>query len=252
MPGPMEARRSQTLARRLRRQRAACPRIGDEIRAHQGWISFARYWELALFTPGLAITRAAPTVRQRCGGRRLRHCAGTTPLFGQALANQVAQVMAASPQVLEAGAGTGKLAADLLPALDNIGAAPERYAILELSGELRQRQRATLQTRAPGSRPGRMARCAARDLQRLRGGQRSARLPMPVHAVHWRDGIASSAASRWTLPGSWSGTNGRRPAPSAEAAAGLLVSAPYRGEIGLAARAWVAEWGASCGTAHCC
>ena len=94
-------------------------RIADEIEAGGGWISFARYMELALHCPGLGYY----------GGGSRKFGASTeggdfvtapeiTPLFGQALANQVAQVMAASsPQVLEAGAGTGKLAADLLLAL---------------------------------------------------------------------------------------------------------------------------------------
>jgi SAM-dependent MidA family methyltransferase len=73
-----------------------------------------------------------------------------TPLFGQALARQVAQVLSASsPMVIEAGAGSGRLAADLLPALDALGCLPERYRILELSGALRARQQATLAQLAP-------------------------------------------------------------------------------------------------------
>jgi SAM-dependent MidA family methyltransferase len=57
----------------------------------------------------------------------------------------VAQVIAASSlQVIEAGAGSGRLAADLLTALAALGCLPERYRILELSGELRARQQATL------------------------------------------------------------------------------------------------------------
>src|SRR5574343_1359444 len=73
-----------------------------------------------------------------------------TGLFGKALARQVAQVMAAStPQVLEVGAGSGRLAADLLLALEQSGNLPEQYSILDLSADLRERQRATIAAAAP-------------------------------------------------------------------------------------------------------
>lgn len=243
--GPMEARLPEPSPDARAASEQLVRRIGDEIRAHQGWISFARYWELALFTPGLGYyAGGAHKFGSAAEGGDFVTAPELTPLFGQALANQVAQVMAASsPQVLEAGAGTGKLAADLLLALDTRGAAPERYAILELSGELRQRQRATLQTRAPGladrvewldALPETFSGCVVGN---------EVLDSMPVHAVHWRDGtvfergIALDAAGELV----WH----ERPATGAlaEAAAGLPVSAPYRGEIGLAARAWVAEWG---------
>jgi len=68
-----------------------------------------------------------------------------TPLFGQALAGQVAQILAASQSVnvLEFGAGTGALAAALIPALQMLGLTPHYY-ILEVSAALRQRQQARL------------------------------------------------------------------------------------------------------------
>ena len=55
----------------------------------------------------------------------------------------------AAPQIVEVGAGSGRLAADLLLELERRDALPERYAILDLSGELRERQRATISQRAP-------------------------------------------------------------------------------------------------------
>jgi SAM-dependent MidA family methyltransferase len=51
--------------------------------------------------------------------------------------------------VVELGAGSGALAASLLDALSARDAAPERYCILEVSPELRARQRATLAARSP-------------------------------------------------------------------------------------------------------
>ena len=75
-----------------------------------------------------------------------------TPLFGHALAAQVAQILRAEglSAVLEFGAGSGKLAAHLLMALKAAGLTPS-YAILDVSGELRARQAATIAELAPNS-----------------------------------------------------------------------------------------------------
>src|SRR5690606_40691900 len=68
-----------------------------------------------------------------------------TPLFGQRLAGQVAQILAASgtKTVLEVGACTGALAAALIPALNLLDIRPQ-YQILEVSPELRERQQQRL------------------------------------------------------------------------------------------------------------
>jgi len=68
-----------------------------------------------------------------------------TPLFGGAIAHVAADLMAQTgAQILEFGAGTGKLAFDILTELDAMGVAIERYSIVDLSGELRARQEETL------------------------------------------------------------------------------------------------------------
>jgi SAM-dependent MidA family methyltransferase len=123
-------------------------RIGDDIEAAGGWIGFDRFMELALYAPGMGYYS---------GGAHKFGAAGdfvTAPeissAFSQTLATQVAQILALSaPQIIEVGAGSGRLAADLLLELELRGALPEFYAILELSGELRERQRATVRQRAP-------------------------------------------------------------------------------------------------------
>ena len=125
--------------------------IAAEIAARGGWMSLARYMELALYAPGLGYYSGGS---HKFGGHQtggdFLTAPELTPLYGQALARQVAQILAASsPLVMEAGAGSGRLAADLLLALDALGCAPEHYRILELSGELRARQQATLNERAP-------------------------------------------------------------------------------------------------------
>lgn len=113
--------------------------IKQEILANDSWISFARYMELALYAPQLGYYT---------GGAAKLGSAGdfiTAPeissLFGGALANFALQVLPQTKnQLMEFGAGTGKLAADLLTELHRQGHAPDRYYIVELSGELRARQ----------------------------------------------------------------------------------------------------------------
>ncbi|MGQ5524737.1 class I SAM-dependent methyltransferase [Chitinimonas sp. PSY-7] len=122
--------------------------IRNEIGRAGGWLSFADYMRLALYAPGLGYYS---------GGSRKFGEAGDfvtapelSPLFAQSLARPVAQVLSAvSGAVLEVGAGTGKLAADLLAALRHMNALPEHYYILELSAELAERQRATLAVVVP-------------------------------------------------------------------------------------------------------
>lgn len=110
-----------------------------------GWLPFDRYMALALYQPGLGYYANA--------GRKFGTMPATgsdfvtapelTPLFGRALAAQVAQGLQASGsgQVLEFGAGTGALAEAVL---DSLGDAVAGYAIVDLSGALRARQQARL------------------------------------------------------------------------------------------------------------
>lgn len=233
-PGPDASAASAELARR----------IADEIRRNANWISFARYWELALYTPGLGYySGGAQKFGSDAEGGDFVTAPELTPLFGQALARQVAQVMAASQaQVLEAGAGTGKLAADLLLALDALGSTPQYYFILELSGELRARQAATIRALAPALAD----RVVWLDAlpERFRGCVVGNEVldAMPVHGLHWTDaGIAERGV---TLDADGHFAWAERPADAALAAAAtaLPVAAPYVGEIGLAGRAWTAEW----------
>lgn len=242
MPGPMDTSLPTPSAEAQAASRALCARIAAEIADAGGWISLARYMELALYTPGLGYY---------AGGSRKFGEEGDfvtapelTPLFGRSLANQVAQVMDASaPVVLEAGAGSGRLAADLLTGLAALERTPTRYLILELSGELRARQRETISREAPellgrvewlDAMPEAFVGCVvANELLDA----------IPVHAVAWREGGIFERGVACESDGSfvWS----EQPAGAALAAAAkvLPVAAPYASEIGLAARAWAAAWG---------
>ena len=118
--------------------------IRDDIGRSGGWIPFARYMELALYAPGLGYY-AAGAAKLGAEGDFVT-APEMSPLFGAALAVQVRAILAATVRrdVLELGAGTGRLAADLLNALASTGVSPARYRILETSPDLRERQRATI------------------------------------------------------------------------------------------------------------
>jgi SAM-dependent MidA family methyltransferase len=217
--------------------------IEAEIAAGGGWMSFARYMELALYAPGLGYYSGGS---RKFGGH---HKGGDfltapelTPLFARALARQVAQVLAASaPQLIEAGAGSGRLAADLLPALDALGCAPQSYRILELSGELRARQQATLAAAAPhyADRVEWLDALPARFCGCLIGNE--VLDAMPTHALRWDEAGGVMERGVGLVDGrlAWA----ERPATGAllAAAQALPVQPPYDGEISLAVRLWIAE-----------
>ena len=129
-------------------------RIAAEIARHGGWLSFARYMEMALYEPGLGYYSNPGQVFGAAGD--FVTAPELTPLFGATLARQVSPwlkdpALAGHGQVvLEVGGGSGMLAAQLLNALDNVGHHEVRYLILELSAERREHQRQTLKSLAPG------------------------------------------------------------------------------------------------------
>lgn len=117
--------------------------IVDEISRHAGWISFARYMELALYAPDVGYYSGGAAKLGKDGD--FTTAPEITSLFGETLAHAAAELMAQSaPQILEFGAGTGKLALDILTECAAAGIALESYFIVELSGELRARQQQTL------------------------------------------------------------------------------------------------------------
>jgi SAM-dependent MidA family methyltransferase len=124
-----------------------------EIRASGGWIPFARYMEIALYAPGLGYYAAGAAKLGRDGD--FVTAPEMSPLFGAALAVQLRAILDATAgrDVVELGAGTGRLAADVLNALAAANAPPARYRILETSPDLRERQRATLARNAPAHAP---------------------------------------------------------------------------------------------------
>ena len=219
-------------------------RLHSLIEDQGGWISFATYMAEALYAPALGYYSGG--ARKFGAGGDFITAPELTPLFGQAIATQIQQIMELSaPHIIEAGAGTGLLAADLLLELELRGALPESYAILEVSGELRERQFDTLAAKVPHLAP------RVRWLDSLPEHFSGALLAnevldvMPVHIVAWRaDGIFERGVA---LGESGQFVWADRPVSGkvAEAAEALARPLPSEGEyvseLNLAGRAWIAE-----------
>ncbi len=122
--------------------------IARAIARDGGWLPFDRFMALALYAPGLGYyantSRKFGALPQ--SGSDFVTAPELSPLFGRALARQVAQALTASgsAQVWEFGAGSGALAEQLLDALAALGHPDVAYTIVDLSGSLRARQRERL------------------------------------------------------------------------------------------------------------
>lgn len=120
--------------------------IAGEIAAAGGWISFERYMELALYAPQSGYYSGGSAKLGKDGD--FTTAPEISPLFGATLAHLATELINESPALanayLEFGAGTGKLAADILTELQSRGRLPEKYFIVEISAQLRARQRETL------------------------------------------------------------------------------------------------------------
>lgn len=161
--------------------------IRHDIATQGGWIPFSRFMELALYAPGLGYYTA--------GARKFGEAGDfiTAPelstLFGRTLAKQLIAVMRAStPHILELGAGSGKLALDILTELGKRDALPESYSILEVSADLRERQQSLIQERLPhlASRVQWLDALPEKISGAVIGNEVLDALP--VHLVYWSEG----------------------------------------------------------------
>ena len=163
-------------------------RIAGAIGRAGGWIGFDRYMSMALYEPALGYYAGGS--RQFGADGDFVTAPELSPLFGQCLAAQSAHWFDAAPAtIVEFGAGSGVLAAQLLASLDALGATPERYRIVELSAPLRVRQRETLTARVPAL-AGRVEWLDALP-ERIEGVVVANEVldAMPVRLFRWREGV---------------------------------------------------------------
>lgn len=214
--------------------------IRHDIAAQGGWIPFSRFMELALYAPGLGYYTA--------GARKFGEAGDfiTAPelstLFGRTFAKQLLAVMQAStPHILELGAGSGKLALDILTELERRDALPESYSILEVSADLRERQQALIQERLPhlASRVQWLDALPEKISGAVIGNEVLDALP--VHLVYWSEGriLERGVGSNGTTF-AW---QDRIPENTAllAIAKDIIVPDDYLSEISLAARGLIAS-----------
>ena len=139
--------------------RAHSARVTASVREHiekaGGALPFDRYMDHVLYAPGLGYYAAGARKFGPPGDFVTAPELGS--LFGRCLARQLAEVLQrlGTGGVLEAGPGTGALAAVLLEELAALDALPDQYALLEPSPDLKARQQALL----AGRLGDRMTRC---------------------------------------------------------------------------------------------
>lgn len=123
--------------------------IQKEIEAAGGWIPFEQFMNLALYAPGMGYYSGGAAKLGSAGD--FVTAPEISPLFGRTLAQQIMQIFAQvkNADILEFGAGSGKLALDLLSELEKSDYLPGKYFILEVSAELRQRQQTLFAQKAP-------------------------------------------------------------------------------------------------------
>ena len=125
--------------------------IASTILDAGGWIPFERYMELALYAAGQGYYAAG--ARKFGSEGDFVTAPEISPMFAKCIAMQARQVMeACGREILELGPGSGVLAADLFGALKAEGVAPERYRLLEVSPDLRERQQSLIAERFPEDR----------------------------------------------------------------------------------------------------
>ncbi|MFP5382009.1 MAG: class I SAM-dependent methyltransferase [Gammaproteobacteria bacterium] len=208
-----------------------------------GWVPFSRFMEAALYAPGLGYYSAG-TAKFGAAGDFVT-APEVTPLFGRTVARAIAPMLAATGgDVLELGAGSGRLAADVLGELEQLGTLPARYAILEVSADLRQRQ----QDRLGRERPHLVER--VHWLDALPGHFTGVILgnevldALPVELVHWTEG-GPRERGVGVDDGRFVWQDRPITEPRLRARAEALALAPgYVSEINLAAEALVASLGA--------
>jgi SAM-dependent MidA family methyltransferase len=119
-------------------------KIASEIASQGGWLSFSRYMEMALYEPGMGYYSAG--AHKLGAGGDFTTAPELSPLFGAAICSTLLPVLESlqekglPTQILEFGAGTGKLATSILSRLHDLGFNLDQYDIIEISPDLAQRQ----------------------------------------------------------------------------------------------------------------
>ena len=124
-------------------------KIASQIASHGGWVPFSRYMEMALYEPGMGYYSAG--AHKLGTGGDFTTAPELSPLFGAAICSTLIPVLEGlqrkglPAQILEFGAGTGKLATSIMTRLQDLGFTLDSYNIIEISPDLAQRQKERIQ-----------------------------------------------------------------------------------------------------------
>jgi len=136
---------------------AHCKKVSESIRQAideaGGSISFAQFMHLALYSPGLGYYNVGTTKFGATGD--FVTAPELSPLFGRVVARQCASILKqlGKGKILELGAGSGRLAVEILRKLTDLKSPPERYLILEISADLKARQEELISEELPDLLP---------------------------------------------------------------------------------------------------
>jgi SAM-dependent MidA family methyltransferase len=188
-------------------------KLAAEIVDAGGFLPFHRYMEIVLYEPGLGYY---------VNGRRKLGADGDfvtapelSPLFGATLAQWLAPVLQpGGAGILEFGAGSGRLAADVITRLDDLDVPFDRYRILEVSPDLRARQQALLDTRLGAERMMNVEWLDRLPAEPFRGVIVANEVldAMPVEVFAWRSGTVWQRGVEWIAGAP---AFAERPAPAA-------------------------------------
>ena len=123
-------------------------KIATQITSEGGWMPFSRYMEMALYEPGMGYYSAG--AHKLGAGGDFTTAPELSPLFGAAICSTLLPILEGlkekglPAQILEFGAGTGKLATSILTRLSDLGFYLDRYDIIEISPDLAQRQKESI------------------------------------------------------------------------------------------------------------
>jgi len=137
----------------LAHSKKVCESIRQAIDEAGGSISFAQFMHLALYSPGLGYYNIGTTKFGETGD--FVTAPELSPLFGRVVARQCASVLKQleKGKILELGAGSGRLAVEILRKLTDLESPPERYLILEISADLKARQEELISEELPDLLP---------------------------------------------------------------------------------------------------
>ncbi len=220
--------------------------IHDRIAASGGRISFAEYMHHALYAPGLGYYSAGSAKFGAAGD--FVTAPEVSAVFSRVLARQCAEVLAVMerPAVLEIGAGSGRLAIDMLGKLDELDSLPEHYEILEVSADLREKQEVLLNDEAPALAD------RVRWIDRLPDAHRGVvvanevldALPVERFAIQ-QDGVAQlcveSEEDRFAIVSRAAPPNLAAAVAAIERDLGYSLPEGYVSDVCLAAQPWVAD-----------